>query len=82
MLGMLGDKKKIVSIILGEQPKVEEKQVPNGLEPDFSSAYGAMAKSIIDAIKEGKPEVLASALKDFVFACDKEDDYTEDKMEE
>ena len=59
------DKKKIVSIVLGEQ-KPEEKKVADGLEADFSSAYSAAAGDLLSAIEGKDAEKLASVLKDFV----------------
>lgn len=82
MLGMLGDKKKAVSLILGEMPKVEEKKVSEGLEADFSSAYGQMGKAVMDAMKEGSPDKLGMALKDVVMMAMRESEYAEDQSEE
>jgi hypothetical protein len=82
MLGMLGDKKKIASIILGERPTAEEKKVPNGLEADFSSAYGAMSKDIMDALESKSPEKLAMSLKSMIQAIVREEEYKEDAQEE
>lgn len=82
MLGMLGDKKKIATIILGERPMVEEKKVSNGLEADFSTAYGAMAKDMISAMENKSPEKLASALKSLIQAVIREEEYSEDQQEE
>lgn len=78
MLGMLGDKKKAVSIILGESPRTEEKKVPDGLESDFSSAYGQMAKDILSAIERKSSEQLGSALKGMIQACLREEEYKEE----
>lgn len=82
MLGMLGDKKKIAQIIIGERPMVEEKKVSNGLEADFSSAYGAMAKEIMGAMEEKSAEKLASSLKSMIQAIVREEEYQEDSKEE
>lgn len=82
MLGMLGDKKKIAQIIIGERPMVEEKKISNGLESDFSSAYGAMAKEIMSAIEEKSSEKLASSLKSMIQAIVREEEYQEDSQEE
>lgn len=82
MLGMLGDKKKIAQIIIGERPVVEEKKVSNGLEADFSSAYGVMAKEVIMAMEEKSAEKLASSLKSMIQAIVREEEYQEDMQEE
>lgn len=81
MLGMLGDKKKIAQVILGERPMVKEKDVSKGLEADFSSAYGQMGMQIMKAFKEGEPEKLALAIKDLVMMAEREEEYSEDQME-
>jgi hypothetical protein len=72
------DKKKIVSIVLGES-KPEEKKVSKGLESDFSPAYEAAAKDMIQAIKEDDAKKFASVLKDFFMMCEKEEDYQEEE---
>lgn len=79
---MLGDKKKIAQVILGERPMTEEKKVSNGLEADFSSAYGAMAKDIMAALEEKSAERLAMNLKSMIQAIVREEEYAEDKAEE
>lgn len=81
MLLPMMDKKKIVSIVLGEQ-KPEEKKVSDGLEADFSSAYSACAADMMSAIKEGDAKKLAMSLKDFVQMCGKESDYEGEDSEE
>ncbi len=75
MLLPMMDKKKIVSIVLGEQ-KPEEKKVSDGLEADFSPAYEAAAKDIMEAVKSEDSAKLISALKGFVKMCEKEEDYS------
>lgn len=81
MLGMLGDKKKIAQIIIGERPMTEEKKVSNGLEADFSSAYGAMAKDILSALEEKSPERLSQSLKSMIQAIVREEEYQEEAQE-
>jgi aromatic ring-opening dioxygenase LigB subunit len=76
MLGLLGDKKKIVSIILAESPK--HKNVPQGLEGDFSPAMEAYAKDVIEAVEAKDAKALAMALKELIYACQHEDEYSED----
>jgi hypothetical protein len=82
MLGMLGDKKKIAQVILGERPMMDEKKVPNGLEADFSTAYGALSKDIMSAIEEKSAERLAASLKSMIQAIVREEEYKEDQAEE
>lgn len=81
MLGMLGDRKKAVSVILGESPSAEEKKVSNGLEADFSSAYEQMAKDILSSVEGKDHKMLASALKSMVQAMMREDEYKEEPEE-
>lgn len=76
-MGLLGDKKKMVSLILSERPKIEEKEVSQGLEGDFSQAHEATAKTIIEAIQAGDPGMVSRALKQFYQLCEKEEDYSE-----
>jgi hypothetical protein len=81
MLGMLGDKKKVVSIILGEQlPK--QKDVPKGLESDMLPAKKAIAQDLIKAIKGDDIEGVLKALEDHYYLCDKEEDYQEGESED
>lgn len=78
MLGMLGDKKKIASIILSESPKkIEEKNVPQGLESDFSIGLESLASEMIEGLKNGEPGMVAKALKQFIILCKKEEEYSE-----
>lgn len=81
MMGLLGDKKKIASVILSEvhAPKrPEEKNVPQGIEADFSAAHEALASDIISGIKDGDPGMVSRSLKQFFQLCEKEGDYTEE----
>ena len=79
MLGMLGDKKKMVSIILGEKPSMKE--VPNGLESDIKPAMESYAQDLISAIENKDAGKLASAFKEMMYLCEKEEDYTEGESE-
>ena len=75
---MLGDKKKMVQLILSESPgKPEEKEVSNGLEADFSKAHEALAKEVIDGIKSDDAMKVSKALKKFYMLCEKEEEYSE-----
>jgi hypothetical protein len=80
MLLPMMDKKKIVSIVLGEKPV--EKKVPEGLESDFSPALEASAGDMLSAFESKDAKKLASALKEFVMMCEKEEDYQEESSEE
>lgn len=80
MLGMLGDKKKAISVILGEKPM--EKEVPKGLESEMGPAMKAAAKSLLDAIKADDIEGVSKALEDHYYLCDKAEDYSEGEPEE
>lgn len=80
MLGLLGDKKKIVQLVLSERPShMEEKEVPQGLEGDFSLACEAIGKDIIEAIKSEDPRALAQGLKHLLKLSLKEDEYSEEE---
>jgi hypothetical protein len=81
MMGLLGDKKKAAQLILSEAPKKQEKDVPQGIEADFSQAHDAIAKDIIDAVQAGDPGMVSRALKQFVKLCSKEDEYSVDEVE-
>ena len=82
MLGMLGDKKKLISIILAEKaPKPEEKSV-DGLEADFSSGYEGAAKDVLMALESKDAKALASAMKDFIMLCVREEDYSEEDKDD
>jgi hypothetical protein len=78
MLGMLGDKKKIAQVILGEKPKSMDMDVPTGLEADFSSAYSQMGMKIMKAFKEGDPKSLAMSIKELVMMAEREEEYSEE----
>jgi hypothetical protein len=75
MLGLLGDKKKIVQLILAESPKKLDKEVPQGMEGDFSPALEAYANDLIAAVKNEDPKMLVNALKELIVACEKEEEY-------
>ena len=82
MLGLLGDKKKMVSLILSEYPKkAEEKEVSQGLESDFSKAHDAIASELIEALKAGDPGKVSRSLKSFIKLCSKEEEYSEPEGE-
>jgi hypothetical protein len=82
MLGLLGDKKKIAQIILSEMPKhIEEKEVPQGIEADFSKAHEELAKEMIDGFEQGEPGKVSRALKQFIKLCMKEDEYSVEEGE-
>lgn len=78
---MLGDKKKMVQLILSESPKAQEKEVPQGIESDFSKAHDSLANDIIEAIKEGEPGKVSRSLKQFIKLCGKEDEYSVEEGE-
>lgn len=80
MLGMLGDKKKAVSIILGESPM--EKKVPQGLESDVMPALESYAQDLIKAIEGKDAKKLASAFKEMIYLCEKEEEYSEESKPE
>ena len=74
MLLPMMDKKKIVSIVLGEgKPKEEVKA--QGLESDFSPAYVAVAEDMMKALEGKDAKKLAAAIKEFIMLADKEEDY-------
>lgn len=77
MMGLLGDKKKMASLILSEAPKNEEKKVPSGVEGDFSKACEQCASELIDGIKAGDPRMVSRALKHFVELSGREDEYSD-----
>lgn len=79
MLLPLMDKKKVVSIVLGEKPEQQEQST--GLDPEFSPAYEAAAKDLMDAVKSDDPKLAVKALKDFFKLCEKEEDYYPDTEE-
>lgn len=76
MMGLLGDKKKMVQLILSENHKPKEKEVPQGLEADFSQAHDSLAKEICDGVQAGDPGMVSRALKQFIKLCSKEDEYS------
>lgn len=78
MLGLLGDKKKIVQLVLSERPRqTEEREVPQGLEGDFSLACEALGKDIIEAVKAEDATMLAKSIKHLMKLAMKEDEYSE-----
>jgi len=82
MLGLLGDKKKMAQIIISESHKQpEEKDVPQGLEADFSKAHEASISDFMQAIKQDEPGKASLALKQFIKLCSKEDEYSEPEGE-
>lgn len=82
MLGLLGDKKKIVQLVLSERPShMEDKKVPQGLEGDFSLACEAIGKDLIEAIKNEDPRGVSLAIKHLMKLSMKEDEYSEDEEE-
>ena len=82
MMGLLGDKKKIAQLILSEMPKhMEEKEVPQGIEADFSKAHEALASEMVEAFKQGEPGKVSRALKQFIKLCVKEDEYSVEEGE-
>lgn len=81
MLGLLGDQKKLVQLILSESPKPVEKEVPQGLEGDFSKAHDSIAKDLIEGIKSGDPRMVSRSLKQFVQLCEKEEEYSGEEGE-
>lgn len=82
MLGLLGDKKKISQIILSEHAKKpEEKEVPQGIEADFSKAHDAFSGDIIKGIQSGDPGMVTRSLKGLIKLCLKEDEYSDPEGE-
>jgi hypothetical protein len=77
MMGLLGDKKKIASLILSESPRPQEKEASQGIEGDFSKAHDQIAKDLIDGIKSGDPGKVSRSLKHFIQMCEKEEEYSE-----
>lgn len=83
MMGMLGDKKKLISIILSEKhQKPKEEKVSSGLESDFEGGYESIASDVMSAVKSGDAKKLASSMKEFIQMCMSEDEYSEDESEE
>lgn len=78
-MGLLGDKKKMASLILSEDFKPKEKEVPQGLEGDFSKAHESIAKDLIDGIKSGDPGMVSRSLKQFYQMCEKEEEYSDEE---
>lgn len=76
MMGLLGDK-KVISLILNEMHKPKEAEVPQGLEGDFSKAHDAIAKELIEGIKNGEPGKVSRSLKQFIQMCEKEEEYSD-----
>lgn len=81
MLGLLGDKKNLVSLILSETQEPTQKDVPKGLESDFSKAHEALAGDMIEAFKEGNAEMASRCLKQFIKLYSKEDNYSVEEGE-
>jgi len=83
MLGMLGDKnKKMITLILSQDHKPDEKMVPRGLESDFQMAMDEEAAQILRAIEDKDAKSLSHSLKEFFLMCDKEDEYNDEDEEE
>lgn len=80
-MGLLGDKKNMVSLILKEHHRPEEKEVPQGLEGDFSKAHESIAKDLIEGIKSGDPGKVSRSLKQFMQMCGKEEEYSDEEGE-
>lgn len=73
---LLGAKKKIAQAILSEGPKkAKEKEVPNGLEADFSEALESLAGELCAAVQSGDPGMVSRSLKRFIHLCQKEGEY-------
>lgn len=73
---LLGERKKIAQVILSEGPKkAEEKEVPNGLEADFSDALESLAGEIVASVQSGDPGMVSRSLKRFIQLCHKEGEY-------
>lgn len=78
MMGLLGDKKKMAQVIMSETHKEpEEKNVPQGLEADFSKAHEASMGEFMQAMEAGDPGMGVRALKQLIKLCLKEDEYSE-----
>lgn len=78
---LLFDKKKIAQVILSERPKKIEKDVPQGIESDFSMGLDSLAGEIIEGLKNGEPRMVSQALKQFIQLCLKEEEYSEPEGE-
>jgi hypothetical protein len=78
---LLGDNKKLVQLILSESHAPKEKEVPQGLEGDFSKAHESIAKELIEAIKSGDPRTVSRSLKTFMQMCEKEEEYSVEEGE-
>ena len=78
MMGLLGDKGKFASTVLGESSEPEEKEVSDGLEADFSSVYEHLAQGINAAIKSGDNKAMAQALRSMIMAVARESDYSKE----
>lgn len=74
---LLNDKKKIAQMVLSESPKLIEKDVPQGVEGDFSVACEQCAKDLIDAVKAGEPRMVSRALRQFMAMAEREEEYSE-----
>jgi hypothetical protein len=74
---LLSDQKKIAELILKERvKKPEEKEVPQGLEADFSKAHEAVAKDLMNAVKADDAKGVCRAMKSFYHLCEKESEYS------
>lgn len=81
MMGLLGDNKKLVQLILSESPKTIEKDVPQGLEGDFSKAHDSLAEELINGFKSGDPRMVSRSLKQFIQLCGREEEYSVEEGE-
>lgn len=81
LMGLLGDQKKMVQLILSESAGPKEKEVPQGLEGDFSKAHDSIAKDLIEGIKSGDPRMVSRSLKQFIVLCEKEEEYSVEEGE-
>ena len=68
-------------MILSESPNAEVKQVPQGLEGDFSKAIDSLASDIIEAVKSGEPGKVSRSLKQFIKLCEREEEYSVEEGE-
>jgi hypothetical protein len=79
---LLGDRKKIAQLIISENHQApKEKDVPQGLEADFSKAHESAMSEFMQALEQGEPGKASLALKQFIKFCIKEDEYSEPEEE-
>jgi len=72
MLGLMGDKKKMIStILMGSAHKGESKEV-EGVEEDYLPALKAIAADMIAAHESKDAAKLAMAMKEFIAVCEEE----------